>query len=423
MDMFLIHGGTRLRGEVSISGAKNAALPIMAACLLTREETIIRNVPDLVDIQHLTKLLEKLGAKIWRDETKAMHIKVEDESNSLADYESVRRMRASICVLGPLLARRGKAEVSMPGGCAIGDRPINLHLRGLENLGAILHLESGNIIAHADRLTGKEIFLGGPFGTTVLGTANIMSAACLAQGQTVIESAACEPEIVDLGNFLNSLGAQVSGHGSPRITINGVDDLHGGDYQIIPDRIEAGTFMVAGAITNGEITLKNCQPEHLMAVIDRLNFIGVDIEKVDGGVRVSSSRRLNPVDITTQPYPGFPTDLQAQLMALLCMADGNSIVTEKIFPDRFMHIAELNRMGARLRKEGPTVIVEGVRELIGAPVMASDLRASAALVLAGMVAQGVTKVLRVYHIDRGYERIEEKLNAVGARIERIKEVA
>jgi UDP-N-acetylglucosamine 1-carboxyvinyltransferase len=421
MDMFVIHGGTRLRGEVTISGAKNAALPIMAASLLTNQETVIRSVPNLVDTRHLISLLEQLGASVRWDNSGALRIKVEDESNCLADYESVRRMRASICVLGPLLARRGRAEVSMPGGCAIGDRPINLHLRGFETLGAKINLQSGNIIAESENLHGADIFLGGPFGSTVLGTANVMTAACLAQGKTIIEAAACEPEIVDLGDFLNRMGAKITGHGTPRITIEGVEELGGADYEVIPDRIETGTFMVAAAITNGDLTLKNARPEHLMAVIDRLNLIGVDIEQTADNVRVSSARRLNPADITTQPYPGFPTDLQAQLMALLCLADGNSIVTEKIFPDRFMHIAELGRMGAQLRKEGPTVVVQGVRELVGAPVMASDLRASAALVMAGMVAKGQTEVRRIYHIDRGYEHIEEKLNRVGAKIERIKE--
>jgi len=421
MDSFVIHGGTRLRGDIRVSGSKNAALPIMAACLLTNEETILRSVPDLADIRHLCALMEKLGAKIWRDDQNHMHIKVQDESCCLADYESVRRMRASICVLGPLVARRHHAEVSMPGGCAIGDRPINLHVQGIKALGADIQLDGGNVIADAPELHGTDIFLGGPFGSSVLGTANIMSAACLAKGKTVIESAACEPEIVDLGNFLISMGARISGHGGPRITIEGVAALHGTDYQIIPDRIEAGTFMVAAAITNGELILRNCRAEHLMAVIDRLKLIGVEVEKENGALRVSSARRLNPVDITTQPYPGFPTDLQAQLMALLCLADGNSIITEKIFPDRFMHIAELNRMGANIRKEGPTVVVQGVRELVGAPVMASDLRASAALVLAGMIAKGKTQILRVYHIDRGYEKIEEKLNRVGAQIERVKE--
>jgi len=421
MDKFVIQGGTRLQGEIQISGSKNASLPLMAACLLTREKLILRGVPYLADIDQLCKLLESLGVKIWRDETHAMHLQVEEESCSVADYEIVRKMRASICVLGPLLAKRHHAQVSMPGGCAIGDRPINLHLRGMEALGASLHLDSGNVIAKSPRLQGTELFLGGPFGSTVLGTANVMSAACLAQGRTIIESAACEPEVVDLGNLLNAMGANISGHGSPRIVIEGVEELHGADYQVIADRIEAGTFMVAAAITNGDLLLNGCRTEHLMAAIDRLRLIGVTVESENGGVRVHSARRLNPVDVTTQPYPGFPTDLQAQLMALLCLADGNSIITEKIYPDRFMHTAELNRMGAQIRKEGPTCVVQGVRELIGAPVMASDLRASAALVLAGMVARGQTEVRRVYHIDRGYERIEEKLNRVGAKILRTPE--
>jgi len=419
MDAFVIQGGTRLRGEVEINGSKNAALPILAASLLTDEECVIRGVPDLADVRHLCSLLESLGAKVWQDKDKALHIQVEEESHCLADYETVRRMRASICVLGPMLARRHRAAVSMPGGCAIGDRPINLHLRGLEALGAKLAMEGGNIFADGQHLEGKEIFLGGPFGSTVLGTANVMSAATLAQGETIIECAACEPEIVDLGNFLNAMGAHIHGHGTPRITIRGVESLSGADYTVIPDRIEAGTFMIAAAISNGELTLKHCRTEHLVAVIDCLNTIGVDVERAEGAVRIHSARRLHPVDITTQPYPGFPTDLQAQFMTLLCLADGNSMITEKIFPDRFMHTAELNRMGAQLRKEGPTVLVQGVKELIGAPVMASDLRASAALVLAGIVAQGETTVLRVYHIDRGYERIEEKLNRVGAKIERV----
>jgi len=418
MDILKIEGGARLRGEVTVSGAKNAALPIMAAALLTSEETLLHGVGDLADVRHLSALLGKLGVGVRRDDNGGVHIKVEDETYSLADYDSVRRMRASICVLGPLLARRGRAEVSMPGGCAIGDRPINLHLRGLEALGAKLDLRGGNIIAECPRLQGAEIFLGGPFGSTVLGTANIMAAACLAAGVTIIESAACEPEIVDLGNFLNSMGAKVSGHGSPRISVEGVDELHGAEHEIIPDRIEAGTLMVAAAITNGELTINNCRAEHLMAVIDRLRLVGVNIERAGHGVAVSSARRSTPIDVTTQPYPGFPTDLQAQLMALLTLADGNSIVTEKIFPDRFMHVPEMNRMGANLRKEGPTVIVAGVRKLTAAPVMASDLRASAALVLAGLAAEGTTIVNRVYHIDRGYEHIEEKLNAVGARITR-----
>lgn len=421
MDMFVIRGGTRLRGEVTISGSKNAALPMMAAALLTDEPVTLRNVPNLSDIQHQCNLLESLGVKIQRDNQGTIQLHSVDGTNCRADYDLIRKMRAGICVLGPLLGRRGRAEVSAPGGCAIGDRPINLHIDGAKTLGATVSLKGGYFILEAPRLTGTHVFMGGAFGSTVLGTANILSAAVLAAGTTMIESAACEPEIVDLGNLLNAMGAKVTGHGSPRITVEGVKSLHGADYTVIPDRIEAGTFMVAAAITNGELTLKNCVTDHLMAVIDRLRHIGVIIEPGDDGVTVSSVRRLSPVDVTTQPYPGFPTDVQAQLMALLSLADGNSIVTEKIFPDRYMHIAELGRMGARLRKEGPTVIVEGVRELIGAPVMASDLRASAALVLAGMVAKDTTEVRRVYHIDRGYEHIEQKLNAVGAHITRKKE--
>ena len=421
MDLFRIEGGTRLRGRINVSGSKNAALPIMAAALLSDEESVIRGVPDLVDVDHLIDLLRCLGATVARDDSGAVRIKVEDHTQCLADYDYVRKMRASICVLGPLVARRGRAEVSMPGGCAIGDRPIDLHLRGLEALGARIQLRGGNIVAECPRLQGGDVFLGGPFGSTVLGTANIMCAACLAEGVTLIESAACEPEIVDLGNFLQRMGANITGLGTPRIVVEGAQELHGVDHEIIPDRIEAGTFMVAAAITNGELVIENCRPRQLMAFIDRLRLIGIDCEDTPEGTRVSSSRRLAPVDVTTQPYPGFPTDLQAQLMALLSLAEGNSIITEKIFPDRFMHVPEMNRMGANLRKEGPTTIVAGVRKLIAAPVMASDLRASAALVLAGLAAEGTTVIRRVYHIDRGYERIEEKLNAVGAKITRDQE--
>ena len=328
-------------------------------------------------------------------------------------------MRAGICILGPLLARCRRAEVSMPGGCAIGDRPIDIHLRGLKELGAQINLKAGNIIAEVpDGLKAKRIFLGGPFGSTVLGTANIMMAAALAKGTTTIESAACEPEITDLANCLNKMGAKISGIGSPRLVIEGVDELHPVEYQVIPDRIEAGTFMVAGAITSGKLALENCRIDDMLAVVDRLEKIGIKIEPTENGCIVTRTDGLKPADITTQPYPGFPTDLQAQLMALLALADGNSVITEKIFPDRFMHVAELNRMAANLRKEGPSVIIAGTDKLIAAPVMASDLRASAALVLAALAAQGTTIISRVYHIDRGYEKIEQKLNAVGAKIKR-----
>jgi UDP-N-acetylglucosamine 1-carboxyvinyltransferase len=415
---FELNGGARLRGTVRISGAKNAALPIMAATILCEGEVVLQDVPNNSDVNSLGELLVKLGVDCeWRPDG-SLRLNARDEMNCKAEYDMVRKMRASICVLGPLIAKRHRAQVSMPGGCAIGDRPVDLHMRAMKLLGADVDLVNGDIIAKTKRLRGTEMFLGGPFGSTVLGTANALMAATLAEGTTVIEMAACEPEVVDLANFLNKCGASITGQGTPRIVVEGVKELHGCEYRIIPDRIEAGTFMVAAAITNGEITLDNCRLDHLMAFVDRLVAIGVNIEKSDKGVMVSSARRLEPVDVTTQPFPGFPTDLQAQLMTLLALADGNSIITEKIFPDRFLHVAELNRMGAHLRKEGPTVIVEGVKRLIAAPVMASDLRASAALVLAGLAARGTTKVHRIYHIDRGYVKIDDKLRALGAEIHR-----
>jgi UDP-N-acetylglucosamine 1-carboxyvinyltransferase len=420
MDYFVIQGGKRLRGTIPISGSKNAALPIMAATLLCSEPVVLRNIPDLSDIEYMVTILEKLGVRVDRLEPGTMKFEVTDESNSHADYETVRKMRASVCVMGPLLGKRKCVQVAMPGGCSIGTRPIDLHLKGMQALGADVDLiEGGDVICRAEKLEGKEIFLGGHFGSSVTATANVLMASVLAEGTTVIESSACEPEIEDLANFLNAMGANITGQGSPRIVIEGVEKLKGGEYEIIPDRIEAGTFMVAAAITNSELRLQNCRTEHLMGVTQVLEDVGVFVEKIDRDVVISTSRVLQPVEITTQPYPGFPTDLQAQFMTLLCLADGNSVVTEKIFPDRFLHVAELNRMGARLRKEGPIVIVEGVKRLIGAPVMASDLRASAALVLAGLVARGQTEINRVYHIDRGYEKIEEKLNAVGAEIHRL----
>ncbi len=419
MDAFLISGGKRLRGTVEVGGSKNAALPIMAACILCDGEVVLNSVPDLSDVRMMAELLRKLGVSVSWESPGRMHLRVDDEMNCHAEYDLVRKMRASVCVMGPLLAKRHRAQVSMPGGCAIGDRPINLHILGLQGLGADAELTSGDVLLKAKRLSGAELFLGGPFGSTVTGTANVMMAAALAEGRTVIESAACEPEVTDLANFLNACGARISGQGTPRIVIEGVRELKGCEYTIIPDRIEAGTFIMAGAVTNGEIRIKNCRLEHLLGVVDRLRHIGVNIEREGEEVIVSSSRRLEPTDVTSQPYPGFPTDLQAQIMTLLSLADGNSIITEKIYPDRFMHVAELNRLGARLRKEGPTVIVEGVKRLIGAPVMASDLRASAALVLAGLVAKGETRVNRVYHIDRGYEKIERKLRQLGADIERV----
>jgi len=421
MDKFVIRGGERLTGSVRISGSKNAALPLLAASLLTEGPSTFTDMPDLADIQFMSMLTESLGAEISRDEQGKMHVCVTDESNIQADYEIVRKMRASICVLGPLLAKRKKARVSMPGGCSFGLRPVDLHVRGLRALGARIELDEGYIVASADQLRGAEIFLGGPFGSTVLGTANVMMAAALAEGRTVIESAACEPEIEDLANYLIAAGANISGAGTPRVTIEGVEKLTGTEHRVIPDRIEAGTFMVAAAITNGDVTLENVDLSHMLAVVDKLREIGVIVTADGANARISSSRNLEPADVTTQPYPGFPTDVQAQLIALLCLSDGNSVITEKIYPERFMHVAELLRMGADIRKEGPTAIVTGVKELIGAPVMASDLRASAALILAGLVARGETTVKRIYHVDRGYERIEDKLRQLGADIRRMKE--
>jgi len=419
MDIFRIEGPVRLSGEVSVKGAKNACLPIMAAAILGGGKSSLAPVPNLSDISVFSQLLEQLGCKVSRSPDGRLSVDSTVIDNQVGEYEIVRTMRASICILGPLLARCGRAEVSMPGGCAIGDRPINIHLRGLRELGAQIQLKNGYIIAEAPNgLVGKDIFLGGPFGSTVLGTANVLMAATLAKGRTTIESAACEPEIVNLADCLNKMGAKIRGIGSPRLSIEGVKQLHPAEFQIIPDRIEAGTFMVAAAITQGELRLLHCRLDHLMAVVDRLRDIGVAVEPTTNGCVIAGDGPVKPADVTTQPYPGFPTDLQAQFMALLALAEGNSIIVEKIFPDRFMHVAELNRMAADLRKEGPAVIVAGVKKLIAAPVMASDLRASAALVLAGLAAEGTTTVNRVYHIDRGYEKIEQRLNPLGAKITR-----
>lgn len=431
MDTFVIEGGRRLSGTLRINGSKNAALPLLVAALLTDEPVTLRDVPDLADIRNMVRLLGELGCeRIAAPDPSVLTLKVHDATQSHARYDIVCTMRASISALGPLLAKRGYAKVSMPGGCAIGERPVDLHLRGLRALGADITLSGGDIVARAPRgrLQGAKMFLGGQFGSTVLGTANVMSAATLAVGTTVIESAACEPEIVDLANLLNSMGARVTGAGSPRITIQGVDTLRGADHTVIPDRIEAGTLMCAAAITNGDLVLENCPLDALMAAREVLSAAGVHIAELGHRVaadpmrvscRVTCDRVLKPAEFTTQPHPGFPTDLQAQFMALLTLADGNSIITERVFPERFLHVAELSRMGARLLRQGATVVVQGVRQLVGAPVMASDLRASAGLVLAGMAAQGTTIVHRVYHLDRGYEKLEHRLCAVGARITRI----
>ena len=429
MDTFVIEGGRRLSGSLRVNGSKNAALPLLVCALLTDQTVTLKDVPDLADIRNMVRLMGELGCeRIATQDPTTLSLKVHDPSQSHARYDIVRTMRASISALGPMLARRGHARVSMPGGCAIGERPVDLHLRGLRALGADITLNGGDILARAPRgrLQGAKIFLGGQFGSTVLGTANVMSAATLAVGTTIIESAACEPEIVDVANLLNRMGAKISGAGSPRITIQGVDRLGGAEHVVMPDRIEAGTLMCAAAITNGDLVLENCPLDALMAAREVLSSSGVHVAEMGNAAdpmratcRVTCERVMKPAEFTTQPHPGFPTDLQAQFMALLTLADGNSIITERVFPERFLHVAELSRMGARLLRQGATVVVQGVRQLVGAPVMASDLRASAGLVLAGMAAHGTTIVHRVYHLDRGYEKLEDRLCSVGASIRRV----
>jgi UDP-N-acetylglucosamine 1-carboxyvinyltransferase len=416
MDSFLIKGGLPLRGEVQISGAKNAVLPIMAAALLTHEPCVIHRVPNLSDVRFMGEILESLGASVKLDgDTATIHAA---RVKGLGDYELIRKMRGSICILGPLLGRNGKALVSLPGGCVIGARPIDLHLKGLKSLGAKIKIENGYVNASAKKLRGAELFLGGRAGPTVLGTANVLMAAVLADGVTTIESAACEPEVIDLINFLNAMGARISGAGSPTITVSGVKSLHGAEHEVIPDRIEAATFAVAAAATRGEVTINGARPDHLHAVLDKLREAGVTVERSGPALKVSRRGRLKPVDITTLPYAGFPTDVQAQMMVLMALTPGISIITERIFESRFMHVSELARLGADIAIEGPSAIVKGGKALSGAPVMASDLRASAALVIAGLAARGTTEVNRVYHIDRGYESIDGKLRQLGAKIVR-----
>ena len=419
MDSLLIKGGVPLHGEVAISGAKNAVLPIMAAALLTSEPCTIRRVPNLSDVRFMGQILTWLGAHVRFDgDTVQIQAK---KIKGAGDYDLIRKMRGSICVMGPLLGRLRKATVSLPGGCVIGARPINLHLKGFQALGAKVVINAGYVHASAKRLVGSAMFLGGRSGSTVLGTANVMMAATLAEGVTIIESAACEPEVVDLAKFLNAMGAKVSGAGSPTITITGVKELHGAEHEVIPDRIEAATFAIAAVATQGEVTLRGVRADHLHAILDKLKDSGAKIEHGASGLTVRRNGRLKPVDITTLPYSGFPTDAQAQMMALMALTPGISIITERIFESRFMHVSELARLGADIEIEGPSAIVKGGKPLSGAPVMASDLRASAALVIAGLSARGTTQVNRVYHIDRGYENIDGKLRKLGARIERIEE--
>ena len=419
MESFLIKGGVPLHGEVTISGAKNAALPIMAATLLTSEPCVIRHVPNLSDVRFMGQLLSWLGARVTVEdgEVRVQAKKIKGQ----VEYDIVRKMRGSFCVMGAVLGRMKKARVSMPGGCAIGARPVDLHLKGFRALGAKVTFDGGYVQAAAKALVGAPMFLGGRAGSTVLGTANVMMAATLAEGVTIIESAACEPEIVDLANFLQAMGAKISGAGSPTITITGVKQLHGAEHELIPDRIEAATYAIAAAATNGEITLKGARADHLHAVIDKLHEAGVAMERNGARLVVRRAGRLTPSDVITLPYSGFPTDVQAQMMALMTLSPGISIITERIFEARFMHVSELGRLGADIEIEGPSAIVKGGRPLSGAPVMASDLRASAALVIAGLAAKGTTQVNRVYHIDRGYENIDGKLRQLGARIQRVEE--
>jgi UDP-N-acetylglucosamine 1-carboxyvinyltransferase len=421
MDKFLVRGGHPLKGSIRVNGAKNASLPMMVASLLTTEPVILRNVPRLRDIATLRAILEKLGVHITR-KGHTLTMKTVDTRPFTAPYELVSQMRASFCVLGPLTGRRKRARVSLPGGCVIGTRPVDLHLKGMRALGARLEVRNGYVESRTKRLKGARVYLGGPFGSTVTGTANVVMAAVLARGTSIIDFAACEPEIQDLCLLLNAMGAKISGIGSPRLVIKGVDELHGADYKVLGDRIEAGTYMAAAAATGGEVTVEGCRADHLGAMIEAMRMIGVEVKARGSKIRVNGSGRHTAADITTLPYPGFPTDLQAQMMTLLCLSDGISVVHERIYPDRFMHVAELCRLGARIRKEGPSAIVLGVPQLHGAQVMASDLRASAALVIAGMAAEGITEIRRIYHIDRGYERIEQRLAALGARIDRVEDV-
>ncbi|MDD5019753.1 MAG: UDP-N-acetylglucosamine 1-carboxyvinyltransferase [Candidatus Omnitrophica bacterium] len=421
MDKLIVEGGVPLRGAVEVSGSKNSLLPILAATLLTRERCVLKNAPDLRDTVSMLKLLRYLGvAYEFKDHT--ISLRPNGLERYEAPYKLVATMRASFCVLGPLLARYRKARVSLPGGCIIGVRPVDLHLKGLSKLGAGIQIKEGYVIAEARRLRGAHIYLGGSFGSSVLATGNVMMAATLASGTTVIENAACEPEVVDLARFLMKMGAKIKGEGSPYLEITGVKELHGAEYEVIPDRIEAATLIMAAGVTRGEVLVKKARAEHMMAVLEKLQDAGMNFKIMRDAVLVKkTSRRFKPTDVVTLPYPGFPTDVQAQFMTLMSVSDGISVITEKIYPDRFMHVAELNRMGAQVKREGPYAVVHGIRCLSGAPVMASDLRASAALVLAGLVARGKTEVSRIYHLDRGYERLEEKLKALGAKIERVKE--
>lgn len=420
MDKIVIEGGRKLKGEVTISGAKNSALPILAATLLTEDKCVVKNVPRLRDTLTMVKLLKSLGKSV---EIVGHEVTVTSRGpiNYMADYKLVSTMRGSFCVLGPLLAKLKKAKVSLPGGCVIGVRPVDLHLKGLKALGVRFEIEAGYIVGHANRMRGSSIYLGGVFGSSVLATANVMMAAVLTPGETIIDSAACEPEVEDLADFLIAMGAKIKGKGTSRLVINGVKKLHGATFQICADRIEAGTFILMAAATRSSFTIHGADYTHNLALIDKLEEAGMKFICNNGSIKIRYQKSLKPTSITTYPYPGFPTDLQAQFMALMAATPGVSVITDKVFPDRFIHIAEINRMGANIRRDSSSAIIEGVKQLVGAPVMASDLRASAALAVAGLAAKGRTEIHRIYHLERGYENLEEKLTKLGAKIYREKE--
>jgi len=418
MDKFIIQGGKSLHGELLVSGSKNAALPIIASSLMAGGKTVLHNIPDVKDIRTMIKILNSMGVKtIFSGNT--MEIDPSGINRFTAPYEFVSTMRGSVCLLGPLIARYGQAVFSLPGGCVIGSRPVDLHIKGLKKLGVNILQKDGNIVGKASGIKGNTVFLGGNFGSSVLATANIMMAAVLAQGETSIEYAACEPEIVDLAKLLKQMGARIHGEGSHLVRIEGVKKLSGTEYTIIPDRIEACTYILAACITRGNVSITGVVPEHMLSFLEVLEETGIELEVKGNGVRTAPHENWKSVDITVLPFPGFPTDLQAQMMTFLTMAEGVSVITEKVFPERFMHAGELNRLGANISLDGAKAVIKGVGKLSGARVMASDLRASAALVLGGLVAEGETEVARIYHLDRGYERFEEKLKMLGAVIERV----
>ena len=422
MDIFRISGGSPLHGKVKVSGSKNSALPLFAASLLTDEETILDNVPDLSDVNFMAEILAELGADVTRMSSNSWSIKPSSIVH-YAPYELVRKMRASICLLGPLVARLKRAEIPMPGGCVIGNRPIDLHVRALEALGAKVELSGGIVKVNGKNISGNSVFIGGRHGSTVTGTANAVMLAVLTPGCTILEGSACEPEITDLCHMLQAMGANIEGIGSHLLKIEGVEKLNGCKHRVIPDRIEAGTYVLAGAITGGELTIEGINAAHMGSFLDLLKTAGLNLDYQNHSIKISNKLNLSPLEVVTLPFPGFPTDLQAQICALACITDGLSVITERVYPSRFMHVPELLRMGAHISIEGSSAIIRGTKRLTGAPVMASDLRASAALILAGLAAEGETWVQRIYHLDRGYETFEQKLQKLGAKVERLPESA